>query len=235
MSQTCTCIPTSNADSTDSRLRVSHNASSLRTAWKSWRKQDPNNILIIDNKHARSEYANNEPAVQAHRSPRRHPQHPPRTTLERQTRSILLEGKDLAILKTFHAILYPNSETPLDTVPNWSIGGWGGWTHAIGGSMAYKNAFGDRIIRYCILDSDYHTSEEQQTRYQQATERGINLHIWHQKEIAELGQPDVTRRRIVCSGHTDLSRFLSFDDLKPLSGRGPEMPDAVEPELTRTD
>jgi len=72
---------------------------------------------------------------------------------------------------------------PLDAIPNLSIGGWGGWAHAIGSSMAFKNAVGDRITTYCIFDSDYHTTQEQTERYAQANERAIDLHIWKRKEI----------------------------------------------------
>src|SRR5690349_21477760 len=38
---------------------------------------------------------------------------------------ILVEGKDLGFLKSFHAKLYPDAETQLDAIPNISIGEWG--------------------------------------------------------------------------------------------------------------
>jgi hypothetical protein len=158
---------------------------------------DPSDILIINNKRRRSEYANTEPAVQVlvDQLGGIHNVHLARLWNARKV--VLLEGKDLAFLKTFHAKLYPNAETPLDAIPNLSIGGWGGWAHAIGSSMALKNAVGDRITTYCIFDSDYHSDAEQQERYEQAEERGINLHIWKRKEIENyLLQPTVIARVI---------------------------------------
>ena len=158
---------------------------------------DPSDILVINNRQPRSEYANTEPAVQVlvDQLGGIHNVHLARLWNARKV--LLVEGKDLAFLKTFHAKLYPEAETPLDAIPNLSIGGWGGWAHAIGSSMALRNAVGDRITTYSIFDSDYHTSAEIAERYQQAKERGINLHIWERKEIENyLLDPTVIARVI---------------------------------------
>src|SRR5262249_18234977 len=112
-------------------------------------------------------------------------------------RVILVEGDDLGYLKHLHTTQFPDAETPLDAIPNLSIGGWDGWAHAIGSNMALKNAVGDRITTYCILDSDYHSVAEKHNRYQQAGEYGINLHIWERKEVENyLLDPDVIARVI---------------------------------------
>jgi hypothetical protein len=144
---------------------------------------DPDSILVVNNKQARSEYADSEPAVQllVDRLGGIHNVHLAR--LWNARRVLLLEGKDLSFLRAFHAILCPNSETPLDALPNLSIGGWGGWGYAIGSNMALRNTVGDQITTYCILDSDYHTHQEIEERYRQAIDRGIHLHIWRWKEI----------------------------------------------------
>jgi hypothetical protein len=61
--------------------------------------------------------------------------------------------------------------------------------------MAMRNAVGDRITSYCVLDSDYHTASEIQTRYEDAKQRGVNLHIWRRKEIENfLLEPRAIRR-----------------------------------------
>lgn len=158
---------------------------------------DPADILIINNKKRKSEYANTEPAVQVliDQLGGIHNVHLARLWSAR--RVILVEGKDLGFLKTFHALLYPQAQTPLDAIPNLSIGGWGGWRDGIGSTMGIKNAVGDHIAFYCIFDSDYHTSTEIEERYKQAQTRGINLHIWERKEIENyLIEPDVIARLI---------------------------------------
>jgi hypothetical protein len=168
---------------------------------------DPENILVVNSKERRSEYANNEPAVQliVDRLGGIHNVHLARLWNARKV--LLLEGKDLSFLKLFHSILHPDSESPLDAIPNLSIGGWGGWDYAIGSNMALKNAVGDNIAAYCILDSDYHTTAEKQGREEKATQQGIYLHIWRRKEIENyLLEPEVIarviRRRSKCGAPT---------------------------------
>ena len=106
-----------------------------------------------------------------------------------------IEGKDLSLLRHFHSLLYPDAELPLDAIPALPIGGWSGWPYAVGSSMTLKNAVGDQITTYCILDSDYHSDTEISDRYRDASDRRVNLHIWCRKEIENfLLQPRAIRR-----------------------------------------
>ncbi len=89
----------------------------------------------------------------------------------------------MAILRYFQSRLFPNSETPLDAIPNLSIGGWGGWHYAVGSSMMIHNAVGQQITTYCIFDRDYHTPSEIEERYRQAEQKGVQLHVWQRKEL----------------------------------------------------
>ncbi len=158
---------------------------------------DPSDILIINNRRVRSQYANTEPGVQilVDRLGGIHNVHLAR--LWNAKRVLLVEGDDLGFLKHLHNTQYPNAEIPLDAIPNLSIGGWDGWAHAIGSNMGFKNAVGDRITTYCLLDSDYHNNTEKNHRYAQAEENGLNLHIWKRKEIENyLLDPTVIARTI---------------------------------------
>ncbi|HEU5349997.1 MAG TPA: ATP-binding protein [Terracidiphilus sp.] len=158
-------------------------------------ESDPGNILIIDKKVRKSQYANNEPGVQIliDQIGGVHNVHLARLWSARKF--LLVEGKDIALLKYFHAALYPDAELPLDTIPCLPIGGWAGWPYAVGSSMTLRNAVGDRIETYCILDCDYHSDGEIRDRYTEAQNRGLNLHIWKRKEIENyLLQPNAIRR-----------------------------------------
>jgi hypothetical protein len=158
---------------------------------------DPGEILIVDKRLRRSGFANTEPAVQMliDRLGGIHNVHLARLWNARKV--LLLEGEDLGLLRCFHELIFPASETPLDGLPNLSIGGWGGWSYAIGSSMALRNAVGDEIVSYCILDSDYHTAAQKCDRYREAEDRRIRLHIWLFKELENyLLHPDVIRRLI---------------------------------------
>lgn len=110
---------------------------------------------------------------------------------------LFLEGNELPILKHFQQLLFPNSETPLDAVPNMPLGGWGGWNYAVGSSMLLKNTLGDRTRVFCILDHDYHSDSEVQVRLAESQLKGIQLHIWSRKEIENyLLHPKVLHRVI---------------------------------------
>ena len=158
---------------------------------------DPGDILIINNRRRNSQFANTEPGVQAmiDRLGGIHNIHLAR--LWNARRVLLVEGDDLGYLKHLFKAACPNAELPIDAIPNWSIGGWDGWPHAIGSQTVLLNAAGDRVMTYCILDSDYHTEAEKSQRYAQATASGISLHIWERKEIENyLLAPELVARAI---------------------------------------
>ena len=144
---------------------------------------DPSEILIVDRHRNRSRFTNTLPAVQRliERIGGVHNVH--LTRLWHSRRCILVEGKDLSILKAIHDKMFPHSSVPLDDIPNSSIGGWNGWPYAIGQSMFARNAMGQTVRVYCILDSDYYGSAEIQERRDDAVARRVELHIWSRKEI----------------------------------------------------
>jgi len=143
----------------------------------------PDEILVVDKRQRKSCFAGSVPAVQAaiDRCGSVHNLH--LTRLLAANRMILVEGKDLKILKEFQDTMFPQSSTPFQGLPNMSIGGWGGWKLAVGSSMGFHNALGESIRTYCILDSDYHSLDEIEERYTEAQEKDVDLHIWQQKEI----------------------------------------------------
>ncbi|MDI1241598.1 MAG: AAA family ATPase, partial [bacterium] len=144
---------------------------------------DPENILIIDKKRSSSKFAASLPAVQRIIGfvGSSHNIHLAR--MWNSKRCLLVEGKDVSILKNLQNTLFPDSAEPFDTIPNMPIGGWGGWNYALGSSMLIENSVGKNIGVYCVLDCDFHTGEEIARRYEQASEKSVLLHIWSQKEI----------------------------------------------------
>jgi hypothetical protein len=100
-----------------------------------------------------------------------------------QQETYIVEGEDLALLKIFQDKIFPESNEPLDVLPNFPIGGWGGWNYVVGSSMMLKDRGGQDIAQYCILDRDYHLTEEIDKRYREAARHAIRLHIWNRKEI----------------------------------------------------
>ena len=54
--------------------------------------------------------------------------------------------------------------------------------YAIGSSMFLKNNADETIYIYCILDSDYYTKNQIETRLKEAEKKGVKLHIWNEKK-----------------------------------------------------
>jgi hypothetical protein len=89
-------------------------------------ESDPSRILVVDKRESRSRYANNEPGVQLliDQIGGIHNVHLARLWSAR--RFLLIEGKDMGLLRPMHSLLLPDSDTPLDALPALPIGGWGG-------------------------------------------------------------------------------------------------------------
>lgn len=143
----------------------------------------PEDILIVDRTLPASRFAVSLPSVQLVLEKVGSAQNLQLSRLWNARRCLLVEGKDFRLLCDFYDILHPQDKDGLANVPNMSIGGWGGWQYAVGSSMLLRNAGDERIVVYCLLDSDYHTSGQIQQRKRQAEQNGVRLHVWSVKEI----------------------------------------------------
>lgn len=143
----------------------------------------PEDILIIDRNSGQSAPAASVPAVQSLIDNVGSAHNIQFARLWNARKFILIEGEDLGILKQIQNILFPDSEAPIDTIPNMQIGGWGGWPYVIGSTMMLKNSLGEKVTTYCLLDSGYHTDTAIDARIDEAKGHGIQLHVWARKEI----------------------------------------------------
>lgn len=175
---------------------------------------DVDEILVIDKRQSRSRYAGTLPAVQKLIEHIGSVHNINLAKLWNSHRCILVEGKDIKLLSEVHNILYPESTDSLASLPNMPIGGWGGWNYAIGSSMLLKNAGGQAIRVYCILDSDYHTEEECKKRMEEAKRAGVLLHIWDKKEIENYYLNPVVIQRAIQSRISRNKKVPSIDQVK---------------------
>ncbi|KGE13785.1 ATP-dependent nuclease [Sphingobacterium deserti] len=144
---------------------------------------EPENIIVIDKKLPKSLFANDKPFVQNILNSIGSIHNLELTRLWSSKRLLILEGNDLDLLSPIYNKLFPISNEPIDTIPKFDIGGWGGWAYARGSNMLLKSNIDRGIQVYCIFDSDYHTKSDIELRYEESSKAGINLHIWSRKEI----------------------------------------------------
>jgi hypothetical protein len=179
---------------------------------------NPDSVLVVDRRRRRSRFAPSLPAVQKviDTFGGVHNLHLARMWSSRKV--LLVEGKDIAFLKRFQDLLFETSNEPIDIVPRLSIGGWGGWNYAVGSAMLLRNAGGNEIVPYCILDSDYHLDEDLTARQEDAAERGIELHIWQRKEIENYLLTPGAVLRLLRTRVKDPANVPSVTDLELIMG-----------------
>ena len=122
---------------------------------------------------------------------------------------LLVEGKDVSFLRHFHSLLFSDADIPVDAIPSLPVGGWGGWAYALGSSMTLRNAVGERVVVYRILDSDYHTSKQIEDRYEEAKARGVHLHVWSRRELENYLVHAQVVKRVITARHK-ASRLKSW-------------------------
>jgi hypothetical protein len=144
---------------------------------------DASSILVVDATRSESTFANTPAGVQHVIDQMGGIHNLQLARLAAAKRCLLVEGKDISFLKHFQDTMFPQAMEPIDTIPGLSIGGWGGWSYAVGSSMMLKNAAGEHVRAYCILDSDFHCPELIAEREAEAVEKGVDLLIWPRKEI----------------------------------------------------
>lgn len=144
---------------------------------------EPENILVIDKKKQTSNYSNSVPAVQSLLNSIGSIHNIGLARLWSSKKLLLVEGKDIAILKRLQDTLFSNNSDPFDIIPRSSIGGWNGWQFVKGADFVLKNGLKQDINVYCILDSDYHSQTEIDERMSEAKYIGVCLHVWEKKEI----------------------------------------------------
>jgi hypothetical protein len=158
---------------------------------------EPEDVLVVDRQCTQSGFADSLPAVQRVMETIGTAHNLQLTRLWRSRRFLIVEGDDLELLAKLHATLYPGSRDPLRNVPHVTIGGWGGWQLVLGARLTLQNAIGEDITTFCLLDRDYHATEEVTARVSEGERVGVRLHVWAMKEIENyLLVPSAIRRVI---------------------------------------
>jgi len=143
---------------------------------------DPNSILSIDRRAPESAFVADLPGVQHVIDQLGGVHNIQVTRLFRSRAFLLVEGKDIKLLRILQGRAAP-AASPIDLVPHAELGGRGGWASGLPRRLPSKNAGGQRIRAFCILDRDYFPDDEIAERYGEAASWGVELHIWKRKEL----------------------------------------------------
>lgn len=143
---------------------------------------EPEDVLVLDRRR-KTAFAGSFPAVQRVLDHVGSAHNLQLAKLWHAKRCLFVEGTDFSLMSDLFDVLFHDDRDGLAEIPHMSIGGWTEFSSALGSSLFLKNAGGESIAVYCILDSDYHTDTQIQKRHSQASSAGVRLHIWRRKEI----------------------------------------------------
>jgi predicted ATP-binding protein involved in virulence len=145
---------------------------------------EPENILPVINSKAKQQYANKTPIVQKIVDEIGSVHNIEIARLFSYNKLLIVEGDkdDVKLLTIFQSKIFPNTFEQFDILPKTFVEGWGGWQRVIGSNKVLRDTK-TNLTAYCLFDSDYHTNEAKEERYDDAKKHGINLHIWNKKEI----------------------------------------------------
>jgi len=96
---------------------------------------------------------------------------------------LIIEEKNIRILKKLKDIMFPDNERPLDALPVIKIQGWKEWDEAKNTQLYLKNQRDEVIIVSCVMASELQSTSSYQKRCFDAVKRGIHLHILKRKEL----------------------------------------------------
>lgn len=134
-------------------------------------------------------------------------------------RFIIWDGgeRDRTVLSAFQSVLYPKDLHPIITYPKAYVNGWDDWNKTI--ALAEVFALNKiPVDLFCVANSGYHTLDEIQKRIDDATSRGIILHVWTKNEIDNYAiNINVINRYLKAESRTgSLNETLVVDKIKEI-------------------
>ena len=142
----------------------------------------PQAILSVDRKQECSTFVTSLPGLQEVITDLGTVQNIDLARLMRARSFCLVEGEDIALLRILQATATPEAH-PIDLVPGGQLGGRGGWGSGIPRRLPTRNAEGQSIRSYALLDRDYFPDEEVAERKAEAQQWKVELHVWERKEL----------------------------------------------------
>lgn len=144
---------------------------------------NPYNIVTVDKKQKKMQYAGNYKAVQYIVNNLGSDYNLALIRLGSVKKCLFVEGKDIKTLTKIQSIINLKNPIMIDQLPSVELGGWSRFTEALGTSRLFFDETKGDIKTFCILDRDYHTEQEIDDLYKKAKENYLELHVWKKKEL----------------------------------------------------
>lgn len=144
---------------------------------------EPSNIVMIDKKDRKMQYANSLSAVQQIIDNIGGMQNLSLIRIGLKKKCLFVEGKDMKILSKVFDKLYPEEENEIGTLPCLSLGGFMRLPEAFGAANLFYKETQNSVKCMAILDRDYYPETLLADIYDKAKENHLDLHIWGKKEI----------------------------------------------------
>jgi len=96
---------------------------------------------------------------------------------------LFVEGNDFRYLRILARKLNFDSFVREDGFSVIPLEGFSNWDRLLYVGWVFKNAFGERVKCYVVLDKDYYTSQEIDEIVSNLQKKGVGIHVWERKEI----------------------------------------------------
>ncbi len=144
---------------------------------------EPDDVVSIDKDSNRSSRLSNIDEVQTCITQLGSSQNLKLVHFVRGKSCLFVEGKDFRYLKMLARTLNFNSFAREDGFSIIPLEGFSNWDRLIHIEWVFKNAFGERVKCYVILDRDYYTDKEIDDIVGNLEKKGVKIHVWGRKEI----------------------------------------------------
>ena len=144
---------------------------------------DPEDIISIDKNLSESKRLSNINEVQTLITQLGSLQNLKLINFLRGKSCLFVEGKDFRYLKMFANKLDFDSfvrEEGFSVIP---LEGFSNWSRLMHIEWLFKNAFGEKVKCFVILDRDYYLEEEINGIKNNLDRKGVKVHIWERKEL----------------------------------------------------
>ena len=124
--------------------------------------------------------------------------------LFRATRYLAIAPGDLRLVKRWHDVVAPEDSDALDLMPTFPLGAWDDWPYAVAIKRAIAASNDGDITALCLLAPDLHSAAAIETRRNEASAEGMDLHIWTRRAMLNFLLNPIVIARVLRADDADV-------------------------------